>query len=77
MVDNGLGMTLLPMLAVDAGLLRGTNLVTRPMLGDVPARRIGLVWRRGTGRRNEFRLLAKELAERTKPDRQAEARQER
>jgi len=77
MVDNGLGMTLLPTLAVDAGLLRGTNLVTRPMLGDVPARRIGLVWRRGTGRRNEFRLLAKELAERTKPDRQAEARQER
>ena len=24
-------------------------------------------WRRGTGRRNEFRLLAKELAERAKP----------
>ena len=75
MVDNGLGTTLLPTLAVDAGLLLGTNLVTRPMLGDVPARRIGLVWRRGTGRRNEFRLLAKELAERAKPDRKAAARQ--
>jgi LysR family transcriptional regulator, hydrogen peroxide-inducible genes activator len=32
MVDNGLGTTLLPTLAVDAGLLLGTNLVTRPLL---------------------------------------------
>jgi LysR family hydrogen peroxide-inducible transcriptional activator len=53
---------LLPALAVDAGLLAGTHLVTRPLDADGPARKIGLVWRRGTGRRNEFRLLAKELA---------------
>jgi LysR family transcriptional regulator, hydrogen peroxide-inducible genes activator len=63
MVDNGLGTTLLPKLAVDAGLLHGTSLVTRPLLGETPARKIGLVWRRGTGRRKEFRLLAKELTE--------------
>jgi len=66
MVDNGLGTTLLPSLAVDAGLLLGTNVVTRPLFADEPARKIGLVWRRGTGRRSEFRLLAKELAERAK-----------
>jgi LysR family hydrogen peroxide-inducible transcriptional activator len=66
MVDNGLGTTLLPRLAVDAGLLQGTNLVTRPLLGHEAVRKIGLVWRRGTGRRNEFRLLAKELLERAK-----------
>jgi LysR family hydrogen peroxide-inducible transcriptional activator len=66
MVDNGLGTTLLPKLAVDAGLLQGTNLVTRPLLGHEAVRKIGLVWRRGTGRRNEFRLLAKELMERAK-----------
>ena len=66
MVDNGLGTTLLPRLAVDAGLLQGTNLVTRPLLSHEAARKIGLVWRRGTGRRNEFRLLAKELMERAK-----------
>lgn len=66
MVDNGLGTTLLPTIAIDAGLLLGTNLVTRPLLGEVPARKIGLVWRRGTGRRKEFRLLAKELTERVK-----------
>jgi LysR family hydrogen peroxide-inducible transcriptional activator len=66
MVDNGLGTTLLPRLAVDAGLLQGTNLVTRPLLSHDASRKIGLVWRRGTGRRNEFRLLAKELMERAK-----------
>jgi len=66
MVDNGLGTTLLPRLAVDAGLLQGTNLVTRPLLSHDATRKIGLVWRRGTGRRHEFRLLAKELMERAK-----------
>jgi LysR family hydrogen peroxide-inducible transcriptional activator len=67
MVDNGIGTTLLPTLAVDGGLLLGTSLVTRPLIADGPARKIGLIWRRGTGRRNEFRLLARELAERAKP----------
>jgi LysR family transcriptional regulator, hydrogen peroxide-inducible genes activator len=75
MVDNGLGTTLLPKLAVDAGLLQGTNLVTRPLLGHEAVRKIGLVWRRGTGRRNEFRLLAKELIERAKPKSKPAAQQ--
>jgi LysR family transcriptional regulator, hydrogen peroxide-inducible genes activator len=66
MVDNGLGTTLLPTLAVDAGLLLGTSLITLPLLTDEPARKIGLVWRRGTGRRDEFRLLAKELTQHAK-----------
>jgi len=66
MVDNGLGTTLLPILAVDAGLLQGTNLVTRPLLAEEPTRKIGLVWRRGTGRRDEFRVLGKELSVRAK-----------
>jgi LysR family hydrogen peroxide-inducible transcriptional activator len=61
MVNNGLGTTLLATLAINAGLLLGANLITRPLLTDEPARKIGLVWRRGSGRRSEFRLLAKEL----------------
>lgn len=64
MVDNGIGTTLLPTLAVDGGLLRGTNLVTRPLVSGELERKISLVWRRGTGRREEFRLLAKELSAR-------------
>jgi LysR family transcriptional regulator, hydrogen peroxide-inducible genes activator len=61
MAGNGLGTTLLPALAVRAGLIRGTGLVTRPLVSDNPAREIGLVWRKGTGRRHEFLLLAQEL----------------
>ena len=66
MVDNGLGTTLLPTLALDAGLLLGTNLVTRPLFANESARNIGLAWRHGTGRRDEFRLLARELSQRAK-----------
>ena len=68
MVDNGLGITLLPALAVEAGLLLGTSLVIRPLI-DHQTRKVGLVWRSGTGRRDEFRLLAKEIADRAKPAR--------
>jgi LysR family hydrogen peroxide-inducible transcriptional activator len=79
MVDNGLGITLLPTLAVEAGLLRGTGLVTRPLDSHNAVRQIGLIWRRGTGRREEFRLLAKELADRAKlrPKRPASTHSER
>jgi LysR family hydrogen peroxide-inducible transcriptional activator len=68
MVDNGLGITLLPALAVEAGLLLGTSLVIRPLV-DHQTRKVGLIWRSGTGRREEFRLLAREIAERAKPAR--------
>ncbi|HYI27031.1 MAG TPA: LysR substrate-binding domain-containing protein, partial [Bradyrhizobium sp.] len=61
MVDNGLGTTLLPALAVDAGVLHGTDIVVRPLQSDAARRTIGLVWRRGTGRQNEFKLLAREF----------------
>jgi LysR family hydrogen peroxide-inducible transcriptional activator len=66
MVDNGLGTTLLPVLAVNAGLLTGTNLVTRRLLGEKRMRKIGLIWRDHTARREEFCLLAKELSVRAK-----------
>ena len=74
MVDNEIGTTLLPTLAIDAGLLLGTQLVTRPLLSDELARKISLIWRRGTGRREEFRLLAKELSARAKLATKPEAR---
>ena len=70
MVDNGLGVTLLPQLALDAGILKGTGLVAKPLAKDAPSREIALVWRRGTGRRQEFQLLARtitELARKTAP----------
>ena len=36
-------------LAIDGGILAGSNLVTRPMAVDEPWREIALVWRKGTG----------------------------
>lgn len=58
MADNGLGVTLLPKLALDGKLLDGTRLVARPMDDPEATREIGLIWRRGTARRAEFQLLA-------------------
>ena len=61
MVDNGLGMTLVPEMAVDAGILDNTGVVARPLAADHPTRRIALVWRKGSPREKEFRLLADAL----------------
>lgn len=63
MVANGLGVTLLPEMALDAGILRGLELCVRPLEGDEPFRRIGLVWRRRSARKETFRRLADALAE--------------
>src|SRR5712671_4496842 len=49
MVDNGLGITLLPQLAIDGGILKGTAIRILPTTRQPPSREIGLVWRRGTG----------------------------
>ena len=53
--------TLLPQMALDAGILRGTRLVARPLAGERAWREIGVAWRRGSARRAEYALLAEEL----------------
>ena len=61
MVDNGLGITLIPEMAVEAGILAGTRVVARRLDADHPVRKIALVWRKGSPREKEFRLLADAL----------------
>jgi LysR family transcriptional regulator, hydrogen peroxide-inducible genes activator len=61
MVDNGLGVTMLPQMAIDAGILHGTDVVARPLKGKAPSREIALIWRKNSPRADEFRLLAEEL----------------
>lgn len=77
MADNGLGMTVLPKMAIDAGITRGTHLAVRPLEGAVVARRIGLAWRRHSAQERDFQLLAGflegELATPLPPSRQDEA----
>ena len=61
MVDNGLGMTMLPEMAIDAGILHETHVVARPLKARNASREIALIWRKNSPRGEEFRLLAKEL----------------
>ena len=61
MVDNDLGLTMLPEMAVDAGILAGTDVVARPVESDTAKREIALVWRKNSPREADFRLLAEEL----------------
>lgn len=61
MVDNGLGLTMLPEMALDAGILNGTDVIARPLRSDTVNREIALVWRKNSPRAEEFRLLAEEL----------------
>ena len=61
MVDNHLGLTMLPQMALDAGILRETRVVARPLKGAQTSREIALVWRPNSPRAEEFRLLASEL----------------
>ena len=66
MAANGLGLTLVPGLAVEQGLLAGTDLVTRPLEGSATGREIALVWRKGAARGPEYAILADFLASRMK-----------
>ncbi|MGE4411881.1 MAG: hydrogen peroxide-inducible genes activator [Sphingomonadales bacterium] len=61
MVDNGLGLTLLPEMAIKGGILEHTNIAARPLLSDHASREIALVWRKGSPREKEFRMLAEIL----------------
>jgi LysR family hydrogen peroxide-inducible transcriptional activator len=62
MVDNGLGLTFIPAMAIDAGILDGTRVDARPLSSEHGFRRIALIWRRSSPRDEEFRLLASALA---------------
>ncbi len=56
MAANGLGVTLVPEMAI--GLAAGLDLHVAPLAGDRPWRRIALVWRKTSGRKETFHELA-------------------
>ncbi len=58
MVRAGLGATLLPKMAVDAGLAATADLVVVPLASADAMRTIGVAWRKGSGRREDCELLA-------------------
>jgi LysR family transcriptional regulator, hydrogen peroxide-inducible genes activator len=61
MVDNGLGVTFVPSMAIEAGILDGTHVDAKPLRSDHGYRRVALIWRRSSARENEFQLLATAL----------------
>ena len=63
MVAGGLGITLLPKLAIAAGIVEGTNLVLRPLAGAGAWRTLGLAWRPNAPRSADYRALGAHLAE--------------
>ena len=66
MVAAGVGVTLVPRLAADAGITRGTGISLSPLAAPA-ARQVGLSWRRTSLRAEEFRLLGDALRELAEP----------
>ena len=61
MVDAGMGITLLPEMAVTAGILSGTRVLSHPLAGAGAERRIALAWRKGSAAARDFALLGKTI----------------
>ena len=58
MVGSGLGVTLLPAMAVAAGLADTAPVMVRPISGVASYRQVVVAWRAGSSREAEARLLA-------------------
>jgi len=61
MVGSGLGVSLLPAMAMEAGLANDAPVAVRPLGANHPSRRIVVAWRSGSSREVEGRLLAETL----------------
>ena len=57
MVAGGLGITLLPRLAIEAGICAGTGIILRPIAGGGAWRTLSLAWRPNSPRAPEYRAL--------------------
>jgi LysR family hydrogen peroxide-inducible transcriptional activator len=71
MVEGGLGVTLLPGITLDAGILEGTRLVARPFSPPAPSRTLALVARYTSPCRGDADLLAEFLIEEHRRSRRA------
>jgi LysR family hydrogen peroxide-inducible transcriptional activator len=65
MVAGGLGVTLLPRIAIEAGITQGTDIVLRPLSQQGASRMLGLAWRPNAPRAADYRALATAIARAT------------
>ncbi len=63
MVAMGMGLSLMPALYVKSEVAHQDIVVARTFRGTPPSRTIGMVWRKGTAREDEFRELAAQICE--------------
>jgi len=63
LVDAGLGVTLLPAMALEAGVTDRTSIEIRPLAVPNASRTIVLAWRRNSARAEEFAVLAGRIGE--------------
>ncbi|MDI7775577.1 hydrogen peroxide-inducible genes activator [Asticcacaulis sp. EMRT-3] len=61
MIGSGLGVSLLPAMAVEAGLVPAADVSVRPLESDHAFRDIVVIWRSGSSRATEAKLLAEKL----------------
>src|SRR5579875_2334965 len=62
MVAGGLGVTLLPRIALEGGVAQGAEIALRPLEGRGAWRTLGLAWRPNAPRAADYRALAPVLA---------------
>jgi LysR family hydrogen peroxide-inducible transcriptional activator len=63
MVESGLGLALIPEMAIKSGLLKASPLIARPLAEPHPARMIALAARASSARKHEFDALGELLLE--------------
>ena len=63
MVASGLGLTLLPESTLDVEVRKDGGVEVRRFAGEEPKRVIGLAWRRGSPRAEEYRQLGEEIVQ--------------
>ena len=63
MVGSGLGVSLVPAMAVEAGLAHGVPISVLQLEAEAPVREIVVAWRKGSSRAVEGRMLAEVLGE--------------
>ena len=61
MVANGMGITLLPKMAIDAHILADIPVTVKHFMEEKVWRSVGLLWRNSSPRKDEFELLGKLL----------------
>lgn len=61
MVDYDLGVTFLPKMAIDAGILQGTQVMVHPQTLPKASRQIGMAWRKTSPYQQQFHQLSEYL----------------